>query len=448
MKKIKLAIVTQTPLIHFKSNAYSKKSFIDINNIDADSYSYSVGGVSIMEKDLIEYLADKKIVDLIYWFSLNPNSPKHIKLNELVHLYNISTGSTYLKKYSIFKGLMWENIHGIKKGEYNNDDFVGYANHNWIFSKKILEKAKNFDAYYIHDFQQLMMGHMIGPIKPAILRWHVPFVPEFFSPLFMKFILHSVESFDTVIVSTKRDLEGLIRAGYKGIAHQVYPHINSNAWTEPSESEIINFRKKFGIKKSDFIVTNVARMDSIKSQDSLIKAIAKVVKKAKNVKLMLVGSGSFTNTLNKEGFNKSMNYFQYLKQLVKDLGIEKHVIFTGYLSINELKAAYKATGLFVLPSLIEGFGLVVVEAWQYEKCAIVSNGAGVSELITNGVNGYTYNPQDIKQLADYILMLYSNEGERASCGKHAKKLAKICDISNTGPKVISIIENAIATYKR
>jgi len=142
-----------------------------------------------------------------------------------------------------------------------------------------------------------------------------------------------------------------------------------------------------------------------------------------------------------------MNYFQYLKQLVKDLGIEKHVIFTGYLSINELKAAYKATGLFVLPSLIEGFGLVVVEAWQYEKCAIVSNGAGVSELITNGVNGYTYNPQDIKQLADYILMLYSNEGERASCGKHAKKLAKVCDISNTGPKVISIIENAIATYK-
>jgi len=444
----KIAIVTQTPLIKFNNYYYINNNIININDLKPNEYQFTVGGVSNMEKVLIKKFLDDKFAKKIYWFSLNPNAPENIVWNKNIRIFNLKTSPKFLKNYTEFKNILWDNIHGIDSKSFSVQNYLGYLMHNWIFTKKILEKAGNFDVYYIHDFQQLMMGSLIGPMKPAILRWHVPFIPENFNDKIKKFIKSGLEGFDGIIVSTKRDLEGLIRAGFNGLAFQVYPHIDPNEWKNPNSEYLSDFVYSYNIKDDDFLILNVARMDRMKSQDLLIKAFAKFNKKVKNGKLMLIGNGSFTSSSSGLKSNKGKEWRNYLEKLAEELKIKDKIIFTGYLPTEKLYSAYKRADLFVLPSIIEGFGLTVIEAWLYEKCAIVSNNAGVAELISEDVNGLTFHPQNINDLYEKMLYAYLHSDFREDCGKNARHIAKSCYISNTEPKIKNIINKVMDNFRK
>ncbi len=424
-----IGIVSQTPLIKFNENA-KNESIVRLSDLSEGSYNYTVGGVSIMVNNLIRKMQNSKFATKVYWFALNPKAPEKIIVRDNFELYNISQQPKMLKAYTNFKEILWNNIHGFKHEEFSREEYLGFLNYNWLVAERVLKMKENIDLLMIHDFQQLMVGSMIGPAKPAVLRWHIPFIPENFTFQIRKFIVNGLEGFDTIIVSTKRDLEGLIRAGYRGVAYQIYPNIDPEKWHRESNKVAVNFGETYGIKEDDFLVLNVARMDPMKSQDVLIKAVARLKKSIPNIKLMLVGNGSFTSSSNGLGSSKGELHKQYLKELVKKLNIEDIVIFTGYLPDNVLSKAYERADVFVLPSKIEGFGLSVVEAWMYAKVTIVSRGAGVSELITDDVNGFKFNPGEYIELANRIMKVYKEEQERIEIGKNAHRMAKQCYISN------------------
>ncbi len=443
MAGLKLGIVSQTPLVKFKK-PFEKIDRIDLRKLSKEDYEFTVGGVTAMEKVLSEYLIENEIANEIHWFSLNPNAPKHVIVNDNFHLHNVSLPKNLLKQYTSFKETLWNNIHGIGKRSFNIKDYMGYLHHNWKLTENILNLSFDADVYVIHDFQQLLMGNFMGPSKPSVLRWHIPFIPEYFNKQIKKFILNSLEGFDSIIVSTKRDLEGLIRIGFRGQAYQVYPHIDLKEWHKVDNEEVDKFSKKYNIKENDFLILNVARMDPIKSQDLLLRAVAQL--KKENIKVMFVGNGSFTSSANGLKSSKGKDWREHLMNLTKELKIEKNVIFTGYLPKNDLYNAYQKADLFVLPSLVEGFGLTVVESWLYEKCAIVSTGAGVSELITDEVNGFTFKRNDYKDLANKIMVAYNDEDLRKECGSNARKMAKQCYVSITSKKIEKILIETIENF--
>lgn len=80
----------------------------------------------------------------------------------------------------------------------------------------MLEFWNEMDVSYVQDFQLLMTGGLIGPPAPAVMRWHVPFVPENLPFLTRRAVVKWIEAFDAVVVSTRRDLEGLIKGAYRG----------------------------------------------------------------------------------------------------------------------------------------------------------------------------------------------------------------------------------------
>ncbi|MGC8689718.1 MAG: glycosyltransferase family 4 protein, partial [Thermoplasmata archaeon] len=130
-----------------------------------------------------------------------------------------------------------------------------------------------------------------------------------------------------------------------------------------------------------------------------------------------------------------------------ELRVEDRVIFTGYLTNEELFKAYQRSNLFVLPSRIEGFGLTAVEAWLYGKVTIVSRGAGVSELITDGVNGYKFNPGDHKELGRLILKVYKEERDSKEIGQYARRIARQCYISNVYRQIERILKETAENFK-
>lgn len=86
-----------------------------------------------------------------------------------------------------------------------------------------------------------------------------------------------------------------------------------------------------------------------------------------------------------------------LKSLARNLNVQ--VLFTGHLEGNALYAWYLLADVFVLASYKEAFGAVTNEALMAGCYALVSQNAGSSCLIEKGINGFTFYPMDVEELA-------------------------------------------------
>ena len=434
-----VAINTQTPPIRFRQtyrDLVEKYGYlelpIDLSTIDPSDYYISVGGVAKMMMAIIDRFSK------VRWVSLGPGYPPAVTYNGK-EFYFVDVQPETLKGYTEFKEGIYNESHGLTKYEIQPFHYISYADYNWLSAKKLLEFYKDTDVYFINDFQQLLVGGIIGPSAPAVLWYHIPFVPEMLSRRVKDFIVKSFEGFDYVIVSTKRDLEGLLRAGARVKVKQIYPYIDTSWYKRVGRNEVEAVREKYGIKPDDKVVTVVARMDPMKSQDIAIMALKEV--KTPNVKLLLVGNGSFTSGA--LGTGKANVWARKLKALAQDLGVQDKVIFTGHVSDEELFAIYEATDVVVLPSRIEGFGLVVCEGWVYGKPAVVSSGAGVSELIIEGANGFTFKSGNYEELAQKIDIALKEPDKYGLLGKET---VKKCDVNTAFEQIKDVFIEAMKDY--
>jgi glycosyltransferase involved in cell wall biosynthesis len=412
-------------------------------------YEFAPGGVTAMIYPLIERMVETGHIEKPIWISLGPNAPKEVNIKG-IKLYNIQLEPQYIRNYSNFKESIWREMHSIGSQEMkignNLSQYEAYNRYNYLVAQLMMKLLPEVDLFFVHDFQQLQVGHYIGPAAPCVLRWHIPFKLENLDERLRRFILKNIEGFDSIIVSTRRDLEGLIQAGYRGRAYQVYPYIDLSKWKKPTKSEKDEFSSKFRLQKDDFVILKVARMDPIKGQDIVIKAIAPLIKKHK-VKLLLIGNGSFSGS-QKGGLSlpKSELWRDSLNELIQDLGIQDSVILTGFLHSSQICTAYDIANLVVLSSRAEGFGLLTLEGWVYKKPVIVSKGAGSAELIIEGVNGYTFNQDDWHDLKEKIEMVINNQENAQKMGENGFESAKQCYIERSIEKDIEIFKKTIEFF--
>lgn len=167
-------------------------------------------------------------------------------------------------------------------------------------------------------------------------------------------------------------------------------------------------KEKYGFAKDDFILLFVGRFFGRKGIEYLLYAMKKVLTKKKNVKLILVGRGLAGNRL---------------KKLAKELKISENVFFAFSLSIKELVKHYASADIFVLPSLYEGQGIVLLESFSCGIPAICSKIGGVIGTLRENENGIFFEKKNSDDLAEKILFLLENEELRIKLGKEARKIA-------------------------
>ncbi|MCH1770031.1 MULTISPECIES: glycosyltransferase family 4 protein [Metallosphaera] len=435
---MRIAINTQTPPIRFN---FTYKELLerygevliplDLSSLSDQDYQISVGGVARMMMSLVKTSGFERS----RWVALGPGYPPQAVL-EGIDIHFIDLPPTLLSSYTRFKEGLYNEAHGMYNYNIVGSDYIAYASYNWHSALKLLEFYSDTDVYLINDFQQLLVGGIIGPSAPAVLWYHIPFVPERLSDRVREFLVRAFEGFDLIISSTKRDLEGLVRSGAKVKARQIYPFIDPSAYSHVSKSEVESVSEKFGIKEDDKVVLLVGRMDPIKSQDIAIKAI-----KNTNLKLVVAGNGSFTSK--SLGHDKASIWARKLRDLVVELGVQDKVIFTGYVSDHELMALYQRSDVVTLTSRSEGFGLTICEAWNYKKPVVVSEGAGVSELIINGVNGYTFSPDKPDQMSWALMEAVKNYDK---LGQRGYETLPQCSVQTASGKVKEALEEAQRGY--
>lgn len=138
-----------------------------------------------------------------------------------------------------------------------------------------------------------------------------------------------------------------------------------------------------------------ARHSSYKNFDGLLAAFAKTISVQPDLALCVVGSP----------FNEAE------KKLIADLKLSEHIEHYGYTTDRHLAKLYNCSIAFVYPSLYEGFGIPPLEAMCCGTVAVASNCSSIPEVV--GDAGLLFNPKASCELADILLFLLNNPGERA-----------------------------------
>ena len=115
------------------------------------------------------------------------------------------------------------------------------------------------------------------------------------------------------------------------------------------------------------------------------------------------------------------NYEVRLKEYVKNLRLDKNIIFTGMLPEEQKIALYQYCDIYVHPSLIEGFGLSVAEAMASGKPVVASNAGSLPEIIENGKTGFLADPKDVRDFSDKIKILLKNKKMRLGMGAKGRE---------------------------
>ena len=159
----------------------------------------------------------------------------------------------------------------------------------------------------------------------------------------------------------------------------------------------INYKEKYeelGINAGDFLIGNVARLETRKGHQFLLDAFKNVVEQQKDghVKLLIIGEG---------------NKREYLENYAKELNLGDKVIFTGYREdVEELMALMD---IFVLTSLREGLPRVLVQAAAVGMPSVAFNVDGVPEIIKDNYNGFLIKVKDVEQLGNRIVKYMNNK---------------------------------------
>ncbi len=165
--------------------------------------------------------------------------------------------------------------------------------------------------------------------------------------------------------------------------------------TKVIDQAVINqINKKYSIRRPYIMYTG--GIDFRKNIESLIAAYAKLLPCIRDTYQLLIVCS--IQPLDKENLN----------QHISSLGLNNEaVIFTGFVSDDELLTLYNCCKLFIFPSLYEGFGLPVLEAMQCGKAVLTSNTSSMPELV--GVEEALFDPEDIDSITSKLNQALTDE---------------------------------------
>lgn len=151
-------------------------------------------------------------------------------------------------------------------------------------------------------------------------------------------------------------------------------------------------------------VLNVGRLVWQKAQHLLVDAAASVRGSAPKFHVTIIGEGAERGRL---------------EQLIRQHGIEGTVELAGAKSEAEVRAAYRQAQLFVMSSVSEGFGLVLLEAMAAGLAVVAPRLHGIPEIVTDGVTGRLFESGNAQDLGRILKELFNDTAQRIRLGEAA-----------------------------
>lgn len=155
--------------------------------------------------------------------------------------------------------------------------------------------------------------------------------------------------------------------------------------------------------KGKKLILYLGRLTIAKAPDIFLHAFKRLLEYEKDAVLVIVGSGEME---------------QQLVQFVAEQGMSDKVLFTGWVKdIAKINSIYKTVDLFVMPSIMEPFGLVPLESLVNNTPVLISKQSGVSEVLNHALKVDFWDTEEMVNKMASVLKHASLQSELASNGK-------------------------------
>jgi len=400
-------------------NSPKRLKFNDITRIE-ESFWQKIGITEEMTKK-INYQFINANLDPYYYHSQNT---LEIEDSEIIKKY-IETSQQSINE--IFTG--GENIfieYDISQNErvaiYGDDLFNEVQ--KYTDNAKLLALSHEFDIIVAHDWMTFGAAVAVQEItgKPLVVHIHATEFDRTGGNLNEH--IYQLEKLgmtkaDLVIANSYITKENCIK-DYGISPRKIIPiHLGMD------NEERLSFDSSKIKSKDEKVVLYFGRITSQKGPEYFLRAAKEVLAYLPDTKFIMAGSGDKLNDM---------------IDLAISLGIEDKVFFTGFLQGKSIDKIFEIADVFVLSSIAEPFGLVVLEAIKKGCPAIVSKKAGVSEMLSHVLK---IDFWDIYEMANKIIGVLKHEELYSELLDNSMKEASSITWEKSADKILGVYEKAL-----
>ncbi len=313
-------------------------------------------------------------------------------------------------------------INGVNFVPCNSTDKI-YPLDNWSFNKSLTKQASImdadiFEAHNDNGYRLLKILKQQGSKKPFIHTIHGVLADEYeqakqngyasFRGRLANQFMRKLANYEaetaknaTLIVTISRVSLQKMQKHYNVDPSKVriVPNGVDPEKFKPQENPA-TLKRQFGLDDKP-VVLFVGNLIPRKGLPFLLEAAKKIVKEQSDVRFVVVGDGPLKNQLTSD---------------LKNANLSGNFTLFSRLNEDELAAMYGCADVFVLPSVQEGQGIVLLEAQAAGKPVVAFNIGGVNEAVVNGETGLLVGRGNSSELADALLRLLSDDDLREKMG--------------------------------
>lgn len=298
---------------------------------------------------------------------------------------------------------------------------------NWFFNRSLTKKAGSidadiFEAHAVSGYGFPQRLKKLGINKPFIHTIHGVLADEYeqakqtgyqsFRGRIANSFMHRLAKLEEqtahnaalIVTISRYSLEKIQQHyGIEKSKGRIVPNGVDTAKFKPMDGLVV--RQQFGLGNEPCVLF-VGSLIPRKGLPFLVEAAKKIVKENAGTKFLIVGDGPLRNQLatSLEAANLSGNFK-----------------FLGNLKEDALPAVYNCADVFVLPSIQEGQGIVLLEAQASGKPVVAFDVGGVNEAVQNKETGLLVNRGSNGELADALLKLLSDNTLREKMGTNGRR---------------------------
>jgi len=205
----------------------------------------------------------------------------------------------------------------------------------------------------------------------------------------------------------------------------IYLGLNQSFWKVMSQEELEETRTKYALP-STFLLF-VGALEPRKNLLNLIEALKIIHEKHKKILLVLVGPKrqDYKNVINK----------------IKELELEPWIRMVGYVYEKELRTFYRLASVFVFPSLLEGFGLPLLEAMASDLPVAASQTSAITEIVKDAC--LYFNPYDPEDMAEKIILVLEDKNLQQALITRGKRRASDFNWEKTAAETLSFYRSLL-----
>ena len=182
---------------------------------------------------------------------------------------------------------------------------------------------------------------------------------------------------------------------------------------------------------------------TIKGLHMAFRAAALLKEKYPDLKVYVPGTKMVSEDSLKARLRRN-GYTKYIEGLIQELQLEKHIVWLGRLSQEELAKQYAKTHVFVMSSAIENHSSSLKEAMMVGMPAVSTAVGGIPEYLRHGKNGYLYRFEEYALAAKYIEDIFENDALAESLSVQGRTdMLQLHEGADVYDKIIKIYKSTL-----